>query len=72
MYSLSFSILLSVFCFGFSVYAKTLKNPPNAYLIDHRGIPHCDCLLSGVTGSLKKTLILPYAREQRTSQNPAR
>ena len=42
MYRLSFSILLSVFCFGFSVYAKTLENPPNAYLIDHRGIPHFD------------------------------
>ena len=39
MYLLFFGFLVSIFCSGATVFANTLDNPPNAYLIDHRGIP---------------------------------
>ena len=42
MYLLFFGFLVSIFCSGATVFANTLDNPPNAYLIDHRGIPQFD------------------------------
>lgn len=42
MYRLYFGFLVSIFCSGATVFANTLDNPPNAYLIDHRGIPQFD------------------------------
>ena len=42
MYLLYFGFLASIFCPGATVFANTLDNQPNAYLIDHRGIPLFD------------------------------
>ena len=42
MYLLYFGFLVSIFCSEAAVFANTIDNPPNAYLIDHRGIPQFD------------------------------
>ena len=42
MYLLYFGFLVSIFCSEVTVFANTIDNPPNAYLIDHRGIPQFD------------------------------
>ena len=42
MYRTYFGFLVAIFCSGVSVFANTIENPPNAYLIDHRGVPQFD------------------------------
>ena len=39
MYRIYFGFLVAIFCSRVSVFANTIENPPNAYLIDHRGVP---------------------------------
>ena len=42
MYRIYFGFLVAIFCSGLTVFANTIENPPNAYLIDHRGVPQFD------------------------------